>query len=260
MGLPAQLIGSGRSSRTGSNTIARPNPAQRHKARAIDTENQALALVWRHHLFAALNEEQRATLADAMSVRHLDTDEMLFWHGEPADRFFVVGEGRVKLFRDSRDGRQKVIEVIMPGQSFAEAVMFMAGSSFPVSAQALEASVVLEFPNEVFRGLLANSPEACFRMLGALSQRLHARLNEIESLAIQNATYRVIHYLLGLAPSDTERATISLPGHRQLVASQLAIEPETLSRILSNLAHAGLIRVSGRQITIVDVERLRGAY
>ena len=194
-----------------------------------------------------------------MSIRHLDTEEMVFWHREAADRFFVVAEGRIKLFRDSRDGRQKVIEIITPGQSFAEAVMFMASASYPVSAQALEPSTVYEFPNDVFRALLAASPDTCFRLLASLSQRLHARLNEIESLAIQNATYRVIHYLAGLAAGRSDRTQVRLPGDRQLVASQLAIEPETLSRILSNLAHAGLIEVAGRDITVPSVARLRAA-
>lgn len=222
-------------------------------------DSSALALIWGHYLFAALTDPQRSMLAEAATARILNPEEMVFWHGESADRFFVVGEGRVKLLRDSRDGRQKVTEVVMPGQSFAEAVMFMAGETYPVSAQALEPTVVYQSSSEVFRGLLAASPDACFHMLGSLSRRLHARLNEIEGLSIQNAAYRVIHHLLGLTVGDHDRTAVSLRGDRQLVASQLAVEPKTLSRILSNLAHQGLIQVSGRNITIVSVARLRDA-
>jgi CRP-like cAMP-binding protein len=65
--------------------------------------------------------------------------------------------------------------------------------------------------------------------------------------------------LLGLTVGDHDRTAVSLRGDRQLVASQLAVEPKTLSRILSNLAHQGLIQVSGRNITIVSVARLRDA-
>ncbi len=218
----------------------------------VDTELR------RNYLFAGFNDEQMAKVKQSMRVLQLAEGERLFDHGVHADRFFLVSSGQIKLFRLSLDGVEKVIEIVHAGQTFAEAVMFMERQNYPVSAEAIAATELYSFDNRGFVQLLRDSTDTCFRLIADMSMRLHMRLNEIDHLTLQNATYRMINYLSQQIPDDsTGKAAIELNAPKSIIASRLSIQPETFSRILSNLTKAGIINVRGKQVEIHDVQRLR---
>jgi CRP/FNR family transcriptional regulator, dissimilatory nitrate respiration regulator len=212
----------------------------------------------RNYLFSSLGDAQIARVKQSMRVLHLEEGERLFDFGIPADRFFLVHTGQMKLFRLSMDGVEKVIEIIQAGQTFAEAVMFMERKNYPVSAEAIAASEVYSFDSRGFLQALRESTDSCFHLLADMSMRLHMRLNEIDHLTLQNATYRMINYLSQQLPDgSTDNITIELNAPKSIIASRLSIQPETFSRILSNLQKEGIISVHGKQVDIHDVRKLR---
>lgn len=216
--------------------------------------------IWlrRNYLFAGLNDDELKIVTDCLQEIRLDEGRTLFEHGQPADRFFMVIEGQIKLYRLSEEGDEKVIEIVRPGETFAEAVMFMSGKFFPVNANALAKTRLLAIPNAAFKELLRKSPDSCFRLMADMSQRLHKRLNEIDSLTLHNATYRLVGYLLRELPEDVlQSPEIVLTTPKHVIASQLSIKPETFSRILMRLSRDGLIVVRGNSIVLENLERLR---
>ena len=85
-------------------------------------------LILQHPLFSHFNEQaQEELLADAQ-VREYPVQSLIFRQGDPAERFYLVQSGKVKLYRISADGKEKVVEIITAGNTFAEAVMFMQRS------------------------------------------------------------------------------------------------------------------------------------
>ena len=211
------------------------------------------------YLFAGVPDDQlHGLLKNAHEIR-LSAGEMLFTQGQRAERFFFVRKGMLKLFRVSPEGDEKIIEITQPGQTFAEAVMFMGTDSrYPVNAEALHDSRLLAFPQEAFRTLLESSKETCFGMLASMSRRLHMLVNQIESLTLQNATYRLASYLLEQIPHGVQESPeIVLTTPKSAIAARLAIQPETLSRILKKLSGNGLIEVHGNHIVVCRVESLR---
>lgn len=149
------------------------------------------------------------------------------------------------------------MELMGPGRSFAEAIMFMEQQRYPVSAQALQDTQLLAVPNQQYLELLRENPQACFRLLGNLSMRLHQRLNEIEGLTLRNAATRVARYLLKRLPDQARQpAVVELNAPKQIIASQLGMKPETFSRVLASLAEQGAITVKGRQVVINDASLL----
>jgi CRP-like cAMP-binding protein len=207
--------------------------------------------------FAALDEDQLAAIAAATRLVKLRENENLFQHGQPAEEFFLVLQGQIKLFRLSEGGDEKVIEIITPGRLFAEAVMFMDRQVYPVNAEAVQATELLAISSRVFIRLLRESVDTCFRVLGVMSQRLHRHLNEIDSLTLHNATYRLVSYLLNeAAHSNREQSSLQLNTPKHVVASRLSIQPETLSRILSRLSKQNLIEVRGSHIEVLDYDGL----
>ena len=210
-------------------------------------------------LFAALDPHQLRLVIDSTRVLRLDHGQRLFDHGQPARQFFRLNSGQLKLFRSSPSGGEKIIEIVQPGEMFAQAVMFMEpADGYPVSAEAIEPSVLFGFDSEVMRGVLRESVDTCFRMLASLSFRLRQQVDEIEKLTLHPAVSRLAGYLVAQVPGDVPLSPeVHLVAPKNVIASRLGIQPETFSRVAARLMKDGLIRVQGQDIVLLDVEGLR---
>jgi len=186
--------------------------------------------------------------------------EILFHRGDEAKGFYVIAFGQIKLAFVSDRGDEKVVDVLGPGQSFGEAVMFMERPHV-VTAQALVDSLLLYVQREAVFDELERDPRFARRMIAGLSHRLHHLIGDLEAYSMRSGTQRIIGYLLhGCSPSATQDGGIevTLPTAKNVVASLLNLTQERFSRILHDLAAEGLIEVRGRSVLIRDVERLRG--
>lgn len=213
-----------------------------------------------HPFFAELEADALDRVRAGACRQRLAPGERLFEMGRPAERFWLVREGRVKLHRIAPNGAEKVVEVVGPGQTFAEAVMFLTLREYPVHAEALTESEVLGFDADGFLAELRASPEACLRVLGGLALRLKRRVDEIEALSLQNSTLRVITWLLQQLPNDAAPGAvhrIHLDVQKRILASRLSLQPETLSRALATLVERGVIAVEGPVVEVRDVARLK---
>jgi len=210
-----------------------------------------------HHLFAGLSPQQMQRLLTASHVEEYESGQVLFDRGQPAQYFFIVLDGQVNLVLYSKAGEEKIVDILGPGNSFAEAVMFMEAPGYPVSAVAATRSQVARFSSREYIAILRDSPETCLRMLGHLSQRLHMRIREIEYLTLESATHRLVRLIEGRLPAgDNGPIEVTLQESRQELASRLSMKPETLSRILRQLSDAGAIEVHGRTLRVPDRRKL----
>ncbi|MCO6441762.1 MAG: Crp/Fnr family transcriptional regulator [Nitrococcus mobilis] len=210
-----------------------------------------------HYLFAALDEAQRRQVQAHSRIRHLDAEAHLFVQGDRAETFWWLEYGQIKLYRLSRDGHQKIMDLVAPRQSFAEGILFMDTPRYPVNAQAVTASIVRGFDRDTYLAILETSFATCRALLHRMVARTQRHLDEIEALTIQNARFRLVHYLLRLRSADASSGTVQLPARKMLIASQLAMQPETLSRLFRELEREGFIRVRGERIEITDAAALQ---
>ncbi|MFB0962599.1 MAG: Crp/Fnr family transcriptional regulator [Pseudomonas sp.] len=220
-----------------------------------------VASILQHPFFKHLSTENQERLMSHSHEQQCQAGELLIRQGQPAERFFLVLKGRVKLYRISADGQEKVVEIIQAGQTFAEAVMFMQRSEYPVCAETLETVQLVSFPNRLMLTLLQENPQACLHLLGHMSMRLHQRLGELETLTLQNATQRFALYLIQqLEDRAQETVDIELPLPKRLIAARLSMQPETLSRIMARLNQEGLIEMRGRNIHIPSISSLLAPF
>ncbi|MBK1650493.1 Crp/Fnr family transcriptional regulator [Rhabdochromatium marinum] len=201
-------------------------------------------------LLANLSDRELARLRARGHTLHLATGQWLFAQNDPAERFFFVHHGQMKLFRLSTDGEEKIIELIGPRQTFAEALMFMGTGRYPVCAAALTSSELLAIDAADFSAMLRDAPDTCFALLGSLSQRLHALIGEIDNLALHSASVRLARWLLAELPPDTDELRLAWP--KSTLASLLTIKPETWSRLTRRLIEQQIIAVNGQHIRILD--------
>lgn len=210
-------------------------------------------------LFSRMQQAELERLATGCSLRRFERGKMVFRVGEPCEEFHVAVLGQVKLFVLSPTGTEKVIELCGPGQSFAEAVMFM-GMPYVVSAQTLSDTLLLTIAKDAVLREIHGDPNFALRMLAGLSRRLHGLIKDVEAYALHSGVQRVIGYLLGDRLNESEVAsegiTVTLPVSKAAIASRLSLTPEYFSRVLHELESAALIQVDKRDIHIPDTAGL----
>lgn len=210
-------------------------------------------------LFKELAPAEIDRIAAGTTELHVPRGEILFNKGDACIGFHLVIYGQVKLSFVTPQGNEKVVEIIGPGYSFGEALMFM-DKPYIVMAQTLADSLLLHVSKQAVFDGLEHDPGFAKRMLAGLSRRLHGLITDVESYSLQSGTQRVIGYLLRHDVDQASPAgqyTVTLPTSKAIVASRLNLTPEHFSRILHDLTAAGLIDVEGREVKIADATKLR---
>ncbi len=186
--------------------------------------------------------------------------EVLFRRGDECKGFWIVLYGQVKLSLVSPQGQEKVIELMGPGRSFAEAIMFM-DIPYAVGAQTLADSLLLHVAKDAVNAEIANNPAFSKRMIAGLSARLHGLVRDVEAYSMRSGAERFIGYLLRVgddsAEDESNCARIHLPATKAIIASRLNLTPEHFSRVIHDLESAGLISIEGRDIVVPNLQRLR---
>ena len=222
------------------------------------SETRLRDTVAQHFLFTSLSDQALDNLYQQCRPIKLKNDESLFHQGGEAHSFYIVLSGSIKLFRVSPDGHTKVIEVIKQGEAFAEALMFLEQIRYPVNAAAMAETEVLAVPNKLFKEILLAEPESALKLMGNMAIKLHRRIKEVEILTLQNTRHRLGNYLFGLAPDPAvKECVVQLPMAKQLIASQLGMQPETFSRLMKEMKNQGLIEVKGAEVVVNDLQGLR---
>ena len=207
-------------------------------------------------MFRELSAEQIARIAEHSQLIDFPKGTSVFNRGDAAVGLYILLEGQLKLGVTSPQGAEKIISIITPGESFGEAILFME-RQFPVYAQAILDSQVLLVPKSQIFYMLDNDLLFARKMLAGLSIRMHQLVQDIEMLSLQSCTQRFIGYLLQISADAPDGSKITLPTSKTTIASLLNLTPETLSRTLAKLQQLELIEVSGKDVSITDVKKLR---
>ena len=201
-------------------------------------------------LFAGLSRAQCEALARVCVRRTARKGERIFSEGDEGTGFYMVATGRVKIFKISLEGKEQILHLLGPGESFGEVSVF-TGQGFPADATASALSVLLFFPRATFIALIRKDPTLALNMMAQLSLRLRQFAGLIEDLSLKEVPGRLAKYLLYL--SDREGGgEMALDVSKGQLASLLGTIPETLSRILAKMKSQGLIGLRGPRIRIID--------
>lgn len=209
-------------------------------------------LLKKNPLFANLEDKDLALLEEICRDREAYKGELLFSEGDEAEGFFIVAAGRVKVFKLSPEGKERILHIVHPGGAFAEAAIFGDGL-YPAYAEPIAASKLLFFPKKAFLDLLHARSQMAVNMIGGLSRFLRQFASQIEELTFKDVPARLAGYLLELAGDDHR---VELPVSKSQLASNLGTVSETLSRTLRKLSDENCIEVSGKNIRILDPDLL----
>ena len=206
-------------------------------------------------LFNGLPEDQLHAIKQIAVEKKVDKGEAIFSEGDEGKGFYVVLEGRVKIYKVSAEGKEQILHIFGQGQPFGEVPVF-AGQKFPANAQAISKARVLFFPRTAFVTLITENPSLSLNMLAVLASKLREFSVQIENLSLKEIPARLASYLIYLAEEQQSGEAVTLGISKGQLASMLGTIPETLSRIFAKLSGQGLINVQGPKIALLDREGL----
>jgi len=210
-------------------------------------------IIKRCHLFSGVTADDLTLLTDICREVTSSRGDVLFSQGDQADGFYVVATGKVKIYKLSPEGKERILHIVQPGDTFAEAAIFGDGC-YPAFAEALCSSALIFFPRHDFLQLLHSQSHIAINMIGGLSRFLRQFATQIEDLTFKDVPGRLARYLLDLG-GDCQ-SVVELPVSKSQLASNLGTVSETLSRTFRKLSDEAIISVSGKRIEIHDSDRL----
>jgi len=207
------------------------------------------------YLFSGVSDADLEVLTQMAVSKAFARQATIFWEGREAQGFHLLSRGYVKLVKSSLDGKEYIIRLVGPGETFAEAAVF-SDASYPATAMALEDCQTLFFPKAPFLRHLAASPTLARNMLATLSRLMLHLTRQLEDLSLKEVSARLARYLLERCQERHGRIekglAFELPTTKTHLAAYLGTIGETLSRTLSRLKSQGVIEVEKGRITITD--------
>jgi CRP/FNR family transcriptional regulator len=202
--------------------------------------------------FRGLSAKDLRRVAAHAAVRTVRRGDPVFEEGAPAEGLFVVLEGRVRLVRVSRGGREQVLHSEGPGATLGE-VPLLDGGGYVATAIAAQPSRLLYLPRAAVLEACRRHPDVALGIIRVLARRVRSFAGLVEQLSLKDLTARTAALLL---EESAGRTAFELSATRDELAARLGTVREPVSRALARLRRAGLIRVAGRQVTILDARRL----
>lgn len=211
-------------------------------------------------IFSVLSESELRDLAVIGTTRRVRKDELIFLQGDPGHHFFIILEGKVKIFLQDARGRE-VILVMLGREDFFGEMSLLDGKARSASAQAQAETRVYSIAHDDFYRFLERAPSVSLKMLRFLSERLRRADEVIENLALLSVKGRLARLLADWATKDGKtvdsHTAFRLPMPKTQIAQMLGTSRETVSRMMSELKEEGFIWMEGNSIRVEGIERLR---
>jgi CRP-like cAMP-binding protein len=195
----------------------------------------------------------RDRLLEIGRLLRLRKGERVFSEGDACPGLFIVGDGLVRIYKVSPNGKEHVLHLAPPGQTFAE-VAALGGFPCPANAEALAGTTCVLLPTDDLVAALAEDHELCLQVLQGMTGWVRHLVGLIEDITLRDAAGRVARHLLEAAGAEGD---VRLPAAKRHLASHLNLTSETLSRTLRRLTEAGLVRTEEGTLRIVSEEGLR---
>jgi CRP/FNR family transcriptional regulator len=206
-------------------------------------------------LFSKVGTDSLKKLSQLAITRKYPKGRRIFGQGEPTPGVFIVARGFVRLYKIAPNGKEHVLHLAGPGDTFAEAAV-LGDFPCPAFAEAVEKSECILLPTQPFLAALREDPDLCLQLSAGMAMWVRHLVGLLEGIVLQDAAGRVARYLLKAMQED-DGPEVRWPSRKKHIASHLNITSETLSRTLRQLRESGFIEEgeAGR-LVVLDPEGL----
>ena len=204
--------------------------------------------------FSGLSPAELESLQGFIFETTADRGELIVLESEPAQALYFVVSGVVKVFKTSADGREQILQIVRPGESFNDAPILDGGAN-PASAQAMGPVVLYGIKNRDMSSILRSHPQVALNVINVLSQKMRHLVSLVEDLSFRHVTARLAKILLEYAGDNVGPSKPRLT--QQEMAAMAGTAREMIGRSLKELEDEGIIRLDHHRIVVTDKEALK---
>jgi CRP-like cAMP-binding protein len=203
--------------------------------------------------FSGLSPAELDSITKLMFEKTAERGDIILFEEEPAEALYFVASGAVKVFKTSAEGKEQILSIVRPGESFNDVPIFDGGAN-PASAQAMGPVVLYGIEKSDLEVILTDHPQVALNVIRVLSQRVRHLVSLVEDLSFRHVTGRVAKILLEHA-DDARGPRPRLT--QQEMAAMAGTAREVVGRSLKALEEEGAIRLDRHRIVISDKQALR---
>lgn len=212
-------------------------------------------------IFENLDCDELSEIVKSINHNSYSKGEVLFSEGSVANNMFFVNEGRVKLYKYTKEGKEQILHILSEGEFFGE-LNLVNSSIYNFNAQAIKDCKICSLSNEEMKNIIMKNPQIGIKLLQSVGERLDSIENLAQNLATNDADSRVAYLLIDLLEKsgniNSDKKEINIQMSREDMANCVGVTRETLSRKLRSFEDEGLIKiVKIKQILILDEDGLR---
>ncbi len=212
-------------------------------------------------IFSQLNDSDLEKILDITIEKKYKKGSLIFMEGEKGEASYYIKNGKVKIYKTSRDGKELILNIYGENDIFAE-VTILNDVAYPATAEVVEDTVVGVIVNKELEKLLKKNSEMGLNLIKILSKRLYSAQLKLKQVALNDTYSRTAETILRLSESHGLNKTngdieLKLELSRQELANMIGTARETVSRILSQFKKEEAILISGKKIIIKDIAKLQ---
>lgn len=212
-------------------------------------------------IFENLNNEELLEIVNTINHKEYIKGDVIFTEGNIANTLYFVNEGKIKLYKYTKDGKEQILHVLSEGDFFGE-LDLIKPSKYGFNAKAIVDSKICTLTKEEMKDIMMRNLEIGIKLLETVGERLAKVENLVQNLATNDVDSRMAYLITDLmekyGESTGNNISIKLPLSREEMANYIGVTRETISRKLKKLEDENLIKIIGtKNIVILDEEGLR---
>ncbi|MDP4090741.1 MAG: Crp/Fnr family transcriptional regulator [Bacillota bacterium] len=206
------------------------------------------------YIFSTLQPETFKKISDIIVTRKYRKGQVIFFEGDVEDKLYIVNQGRIKIYKYNREGREQILYILSEGEFIGDMSLLKKGR-IQFNAEALEDTLICTIAKDDFDEIVSKNPEITLKMLEMLHDRLQNLENLIQNLGTKDVEVRIASMLLGFAGDfgveGADGTVVDLPLNREEMANYIGVTRETISRKLTSLQDEGIIELVGNKKLII---------
>jgi len=211
-------------------------------------------------IFSNLNREELLEIINMTGHRSYYKGENIFLEGMEASTLYLINEGKIKVFKYTKDGKEQILHILNEGDFLGELNLFKKGE-YSFNAEAIENTKLCTLTKDKMRQLILTRPEIGLKILEAVGDRLSSLETLAQNLATNDVESRIANLLINLkekyGKEISEGVEINLPITREEMSNYTGVVRETISRKLKKFEEEGIIDIIGiKKIVIKNEEKL----
>lgn len=206
-------------------------------------------------IFSFLSQDELVKIIEMTGHKFYKKGDMLCRQGEKSDTLFIINEGKVKLSKLTKEGKEQIVHIFTSGDFFGELSLFSNDEKYNFDVYAISDVKICTLSKEDMNKIIMSNPEISLKLLQVITKRLAQTENLAQNLATNDAEIRIAYMLLEFSENygvNTEEGVqINLPINREEMANYVGVTRETISRKLSSFEELGIISLKGNKVLII---------